>query len=212
MEYWDKYYSIDNTRNITYPSQFAAFVAGEIEQNSFIIDIGCGNGRDSIFFASRAHKVYAIDSSSEAIKSCENSIVGFKNEIKFAISNIGHDKTYQDLKIKFLEYKENLPIVLYSRFFLHAISEDLQNKLLIELYKLSKINPIIFFLEFRTQRDVNLKKETSDHYRRYIVPTDLINKALKIGFELTYQVEGFGFAKYRSDDAYVARIIFRSGC
>ena len=58
---------------------------------------------------------------------------------------------------------------------------------------------------------LNLKKETSDHYRRYIVPTDLINKALKIGFDLSYLVEGFGFAKYRSDDAYVARVIFTSG-
>ena len=34
-------------------------------------------------------------------------------------------------------------------------------------------------------------------------------RALGRGFDVVYSVEGFGFAKYRQDDAYVARTIFR---
>ena len=49
MKYWDKYYSKLKNNNRLIPSQFAAFVAGELNTNSILIDIGCGNGRDSFF-------------------------------------------------------------------------------------------------------------------------------------------------------------------
>ena len=51
MNYWDNYYANSDLNSKLIPSQFAAFVAGELKKNSYIIDIGCGNGRDSFFLA-----------------------------------------------------------------------------------------------------------------------------------------------------------------
>ena len=50
IDYWDNFYSgVDLKLGI--PSQFAAFVAMEyLEKVNTILDIGCGNGRDSVFF------------------------------------------------------------------------------------------------------------------------------------------------------------------
>ena len=52
-------------------------------------------------------------------------------------------------------------------------------------------------------------KETAAHYRRFIDPLNFLTSALARGFELHYFVEGFGYAKYNSDDAHVARVILR---
>lgn len=39
-------------------------------------------------------------------------------------------------------------------------------------------------------------------------PTTFQARTLARGFDVEYAVEGFGFAKYKEDDAYVARAIF----
>ena len=67
----------------------------------------------------------------------------------------------------------------------------------------------ILALEFRTSRDEFLSKVTESHYRRFINPLAVVAKGNHLGFSCEYFVEGFGYAKYKSDDAHVARIIFR---
>ena len=64
-------------------------------------------------------------------------------------------------------------------------------------------------VEYRTIRDLRGPKVTASHYRRYILPAAFEARALGRGFDVIYAVEGFGFAKYKEDDAYVARTIFR---
>ena len=49
---------------------------------------------------------------------------------------------------------------------------------------------------------------TDSHYRRFVLPASFEARALGRGFDVLYTVEGFEFAKYREDDAYVARTIF----
>jgi len=51
-------------------------------------------------------------------------------------------------------------------------------------------------------------KVTRQHYRRFVTPAQVQARALERGFDAEYAVEGFGFAKYQWDDAYVARTVF----
>ena len=48
LEYWEKYYQ-DNKLPFE-PSDFSKYVVSKINKNSRLIDLGCGNGRDSLFF------------------------------------------------------------------------------------------------------------------------------------------------------------------
>ena len=58
-EYWDKYY---NNKKIALPnSDFSKFALKYIKTNSSMIDIGCGDGRDSLFFAKNNIKTLGID-------------------------------------------------------------------------------------------------------------------------------------------------------
>ena len=65
--YWNKYYNSKNNNNK--PSNFALFVnKNYIKKNTFLIDVGAGDGRDSFYFRKKAKHVYSIDQSNIAIK------------------------------------------------------------------------------------------------------------------------------------------------
>ncbi|WP_272816006.1 MULTISPECIES: hypothetical protein [unclassified Shinella] len=64
-------------------------------------------------------------------------------------------------------------------------------------------------IEFRTDRDAQQTKVTDSHYRRFIPPLDFLSRAAKFGFSPAYFTEGFGYAKYRNDDAHIARVLMR---
>ena len=68
-------------------------------------------------------------------------------------------------------------------------------------------NNNIIALEFRTIKDKLLIKEFDNHNRRFVIPEDFKNKLKKLGVFVNYYVEGQGYAKYKNDDAYVARLI-----
>ena len=123
-----------------------------------------------VFFASLGHDVLSIDNSTEAIKLCQSNYKSFENyKIKFINDNV--KSTLIDKAIEELIYiKKPKEIYFYSRFFLHAVSEETQNDFLCKLICLSKKIPIILFLEFRTIKDSTLSKETREHFRRYINP------------------------------------------
>lgn len=65
IKYWNNFYS--NNGAVLYQSQFAAHILNEFSSTKKIIDIGCGNGRDSLFFASHGLNVLGIDGSLSAI-------------------------------------------------------------------------------------------------------------------------------------------------
>ena len=55
----------------------------------------------------------------------------------------------------------------------------------------------------------NLLQIYPEHYRRSVSSSNLISCALKLGYVCDYQVEGFGYAKYKNDDAYVSRLLMK---
>ena len=194
--YWNQYYGSRQTDLLPLPSQFAAFVAGEIDRNSSILDIGCGSGRDSFFFAANGIRTLGIDASEAAVRNCV----------------ITRDR-FQIRNVQFLEASLSLlsvsgPVSVYARFLLHAITEDEETMLLNLAVSICRSGGI-FATEFRTIRDASQVKVTPDHYRRFLDPLLFLQKVQRFGFTPKYYVEGFGFAKHKNDDAYVARCLLQ---
>ena len=50
------------------PSPFARYAATLVEPGRTLVDLGCGNGRDALYFASLGLSVIAIDLSDTAIQ------------------------------------------------------------------------------------------------------------------------------------------------
>lgn len=198
--YWNDYYSTPGTRLVlSHPSQFAVFFAGEIGDSKNVVDLGCGNGRDSLFFASRGLNVLGLDSSATAIEECSAQAKnqGLSNA-NFGVANLGKPGVIEAL---------DLPMnpLFYARFFMHALDQGQQEAVLAGVRE--RIGTGTFGLEFRTSRDRVQPKVTETHYRRFIDPMEFAANAISFGFRVDYFVQGFGYAKFGSDDAHVARFV-----
>lgn len=200
-EYWNSYYDACRSRRHT-PSQFAVFVDGELTGPHRIIDIGCGTGRDSIYFAQVGHDVVGVDASEAAVRGCRAVVDEFSLCAEFVESSILSDNLAARLA------SDRGPTVIYARFFLHAVTEEEEGAFLRLAARLTRPGDILA-VEYRTVRDSSGAKVTGTHYRRFIRPSEFQANAIKSGFDVTYAVEGFGYAKYGPDDAYVARDLLR---
>ena len=205
QRYWKQFYSQkDPLGSLQAPSQFAAFVAQEIEPGTAVFDVGCGNGRDSLFFAALGLRVLAMDISENAIHAVrrKTSEQGISN-----LNCVVGDVTGSHLAdaINGLGVRT---ACIYARFFLHAITDDEQTDFFKTLaWKLQPGHMLA--LEYRTTADQYLEKHAPPHFRRY-QSAENVNIALQShGFEMLYETEGQGYAKYRDEDAIIARSIFR---
>ena len=201
-DYWDEYYAARATTRRPLPSQFATFVAGELDRPHRVIELGCGNGRDSIFFSSYGHDVTGVDGSAAAVKACTDLAAALGESATFIQSAIDAPGLAERLR------RVEGPHVMYARFFVHAITDGEEESFL-DLAAAVTVPGDLLAVEYRTVRDQVGAKETETHYRRFVLPATFQARALGRGFEVTYAVEGYGFAKYRHDDAYVARTLFR---
>ncbi len=204
-DYWDDYYRRQATPVI--PSQFAVFTACEFPNINTVIDIGCGNGRDSFFFAAHKKSVIGLDASAEAIRTCQQmNRVTTVDKLKFIRADI---RGLTETVFPLVE-SDSAPILLYSRFLIHAVSAAQQEQLLASAATLLHRFSGVFAVEFRTKRDIHLKKHTAEHYRRYVDPHEFREQCVANDLAVSYFVEGTGFAKFKGDDAHVARFILSS--
>ena len=90
-KYWDFFYKKQvNKINLNYPSQFATFTVGETENVTTLLEFGCGNGRDALFFSHHFRKVYAFDGSNEVINKNKKLYSKIKN-LKFSKFNLNNE-------------------------------------------------------------------------------------------------------------------------
>lgn len=204
-QHWDNYY--DNCALTKNASPFSIWVAETyLHKGMSAIDFGCGNGRDTAYLATKLNSIIGIDGSKTAI-------IKNKRELDPSIVFMLED-------INLMSHRELLPradenLVFYSRFFLHAITDNSQSRLFNVINKISKPNDLVAH-EFRTPRDlistfgakISKNERLFGHYRRFIEPLSVI-KALEDDWEILYQKESESFAVMGEDKPVVCRIIAR---
>ena len=198
VHYWNDYYGKDAAPKP--PSDFAKFVLEYIRPNKKLVDLGCGNGRDSMFFSQNGLKVTAIDSSKGAIESFDKSIPIFAVCDDFVKTN-----AFRCIDFDYC----------YARWSIHAINQVQQDELLPNVYGSLK-NGGLFFSESRTINDVKCGQGKSlskyeyiadDHYRRFLDPDKLIAQLKEIGFEIIYCEESDNFSVMGNDSPTLIRIV-----
>ena len=110
--------------------------------------------------------------------------------------------------------------VIYCRFFVHAISEKNENKLITLIKKIKKKNTLAFF-EFRNHKDRMFQKKKikkhndviefeKGHFRRIIDPKKFIKKiSSKIKLKVIYKKSAKNLSIVKNDNPNLSRIIFR---
>lgn len=211
IKYWNIYYK--NKNLISQPTKFAVFCTKIVKnyQGTFF-DIGCGNGRDVIYFNKKRIYCIGIDKSTQAILKDKRKFSAYKYHFKK--KNFCNFFTNQTMNVKFS---------VYSRFSLHSISYKNEKQLLNSL--INQKNLEYLFIETRTLDDElygkgkkvgkhefvwenkpNKHKYISNHYRRFIDPL-ILKKKLQKHFKIIYYKQSRGFAKFRKEDPCVLRVI-----
>lgn len=199
--YWNSFYSNNLTIRKLPPSQFSVFVLSLISDINYIIDFGCGSGRDTKFLGQFSDNTIGIDLSNSAIELCK------KNDIKNTYYN-GNIDLLRDLLNKICLENKTAKTLFYSRFVLHSLDEANEKQLFNTLLNCDLENLYCAF-EYRTIEDKFLKKNFLNHKRRFIDHNNLIKYFEKEGFEILYKTKGLGYAYFNNEDAYVGRLILK---
>lgn len=200
-KYWNEYYASRQVeKNI--PTQFAAFVANELSEFEYnFIEFGSGSGRDIFFFCNFARLCIAIERSDIATK----KILEKNIDNIIAIGADVASDLLPALKSKLSPLGNGLR-VCYSRFFIHAIDEEEEDSHFNVVDEILRVGDF-YAAEFRIKDDEFGEKITEPHYRRYVEKATFINKLRSLNFDILYECEGKGFAKYKKDDAHVCRVL-----
>ncbi len=204
-EYWTQYYAKNSKPADS--STFAQFVLPKLKKDKNLIELGCGNGRDSIYFAKNSINVIGIDQVQEEIDYL--NINHKEDNIHFICDDFTNlDETECDLiRDADIDY-------IYSRFTFHAINEIKEDRTLDWIE--GKLNADgYFFLEARSVKDPMYKQgkalsETenfTDHYRRFMDLDSIISKLESRNFKIIFKIEDKDLAVYKDDNPYLIRII-----
>lgn len=175
-EYWEKFYSKAHTKEA---SKFAHWCKQWIKNKAKIIDIGCGNGRDSFYFAKNGHTVFGID---EAVKPKNGQ------RVKFIQQNI----------LRFMAKRVDTFDVKYCRFFFHAVEEDVIDKLL------GWCRGGLLLIEARDKKDGEFEP---NHTRNLVHMPTLKRKLGQNGFTVVHEEVSRGLAPYGDFDPMIVRIV-----
>ena len=197
-KFWDNFYK---KHTLLKESNFSKFIIKKITNKNNILDVGCGDGRDTFYFNKYFNEIYGIDKSRNAIKNNMAKNI-FKN-IKFKKIDI----TKKDIKLKKFTN-------IYARFFLHTLNSYEENLFLINSYKLLNKKGLLC-LEFRTNRDSMFKKgkkissneHITDHYRRFIDVNTFKENLKKLRFKILYFSQGKNYSIYKNQNPHLARFI-----
>jgi SAM-dependent methyltransferase len=104
------------------PSTFARWAATRIPPEAAVVDLGAGNGRDSVYFARRGHRVTAFDYSGASLRQTRRRLTRLETESDTRVLALN------DLRGVLLAgaelAREDAPPHLYARQLLGCLDED----------------------------------------------------------------------------------------
>ena len=211
--YWNEYYK--KAAAPSGASSFAEFCAENYltpEGFPCIAEFGCGNGRDSFYFAGLGYKLSCVDISEVGIETnaarAEKDGIP-KDALEFRVGNFAEE-------LPSIAEQRGLLDGIYSRFTMHAVPYDVQLEIVARAYEYLREGGM-FLVECRTLNDplmqqgeqLSSSERITDHYRRFIDSSNFISQLMAVGFEPMYFIEKNGLAVYKDDDPVVGRFIFR---
>ena len=197
-EYWNSYYQTSDAPES--PSRFAMFVAEYLSTDESLLELGCGNGRDAVYFHKQGLRVTAMDKSGEAIKRVITREPGIQG-ISFEMDQLPG------------EFKPVFDHV-YSRFSIHSINDEQQAQTLKGIKAVLRPSGTLW-IEARCIDDEMFEKGTpagrnayiyQDHYRRFLVLDEIIGDLAALGFDLIYAEKSRNFAPHKDENPVVIRV------
>jgi SAM-dependent methyltransferase len=205
--YWANFYA---RTGVATGSTFFERVNGWPDIPGHIIDIGCGDGRDSHAFADAGRSVLGLDRSAIGVQHALDKAqeLGIADRVRFEVCDVA---VADDASAVLASATADpaVPVVFYLRFFLHSVPEDVQETLMQTIADLARPGDMLA-AEFRTDKDEARSKTFRGHYRRFQSGPGF-GHALheRYGFDVLDEQEGTGLSVYKDEDPELYRVIAR---
>lgn len=201
---WDAFNASQGKRLLKTPSPFARWVAEEYPSDATLVDVGCGGGRDARLFARAGRTVLGVDYSLGAVLRANRWAARRAPHATFEPLNFYDTRAALAMGARLC--REDTPVDIYARFFLHAI-EDRGRVNFWRMASMALRPGGRLFLEFRTERDRRNHHAFGNHFRRYLDPALVVAEIGASGGRVVHQEEGTGLAPFRNEDPHVCRIV-----
>ncbi|UQT48913.1 class I SAM-dependent methyltransferase [Flavonifractor plautii] len=165
-----------------------------VEPGRTLAELGCGNGRDALYFASLGLDVVAMDLSEAAISMLRQQPVP---HARFVCGDFVSHTLHQPESYDYA----------YSRFTIHAINQKQERMLLGSMARpssraeSSSSRCAASMTRCTARGGAGAQRLFYDnHYRRFLVLDELTEALRQAGFRIEYAREQTGFAPYGNDD------------
>ena len=139
---WDRAYRDEREwADQSVPSLLAREVATRLAASARVLELGCGNGRDSAFFARPGHRVSALDFSEVAIARNRARLVG-QDRLTWLVADLAQP-------LPFVEGRFDL---VYARLSLHYFPDATTRRLVAEIGRVLRPGGLLGFL-CKSERD-----------------------------------------------------------
>ena len=208
IKYWDEYYK--NVSSGSVQSSFAEYCLQFIKEGSLLLELGCGDGRDSFFFAKNNISVIATDISNVVLQNNTKRVNPIlKNRLQFLNADFTN----------FRKNQFNEPFsTIYSRFTFHTIIKEKVHTILkwcfdslheggLLLVETRSINDPLCSSGIGTKIDKNTFVYEDGHLRHFIKLDTLRDQLIKAGFSLIEVTESNNLSVVGDDNPVLIRVV-----
>ena len=132
-EYWNKKFEKKDhygPAHTSFAEECSAFIKKQHFQGKKLLDLGCGQGQDALFFAENGYNITALDYSEQALASFNHS------KIKKVIGDM------RDLSV----FPDNSFDIVYSSFSMHFFRIGELQKIFKEIHRILKPSGFLMFI------------------------------------------------------------------
>lgn len=204
--YWDGFYRAANP-DIQGPTTFAEWCLPRLPPGARLVELGCGNGRDAVFFAEKGLSVVACDQSDVAISALD---------ARPQNARYTHRPAFRAGDFTCLPDGCFGPVdAVYSRFTLHAVTRAEASAALawaaknlrpggLLLVEVRSVLGSLYGLGEPREQDAFVY---DGHYRRFVRKDELLAEVTALGLAIDEVIEAAGLAVHKADDPVVIRLV-----
>lgn len=187
------------------PSPFACALLDRADLPGLVVDLGCGDGRDSVAFAEAGRRVLALERAHTAVALAADRLAGFAGAQVRAL-DLG-DPVALDAALAPVLGGD--PVLFHLRFLLHAIPGEVAESVLGVLCERLRPGDVVT-AEFRSSADEDRPKAREHAYRRFVDADAMVTRLTDgLGCTLVQRLDGTGLSTIAGEDPELCRVIAR---
>ncbi len=203
--FWDRLYEGSFGYDISHErSPFAQWVLPQLSDGRPFLDIGCGNGRDTLWFAEQGVDAIGLDYSKGALPRCRTEAEKRGLPTTFTLLNF-NDLRDTLVKGALLARETTAPRTIYGRFLLHSLEPDARRNFWQFADMMLRGRGDAFF-EFRTGRSRRRRRDRPPHYSNALRAETVFHEIEQAGGRVVESHTGKGFSPYLGEDPRLCRV------